>query len=591
MTELQQENSGSPSVPDGGKPSMLCGAGNLLSFGEILLSVMALYLFADKGEVLKVNSAFKRFIAIITILFLALCMTACQESDESKYSRASKLLNEGKYDEAVKLFDEISAYDDASKMAMYGRAVAAAENKDYISALQSFKALGDYKDCPMMITYYTARQYEEQASDVNWSPRIMAAEAYDTIVLFLDSKDRAENNRKTVYDSAVHLAELKQYSESMAMLSALRDYEDSALLRRYYEAFNLEQEDKFTEASHAFAAMEDYRDSKEQASEVLKRGYQEADGQERLGKQEEAYQIFMNLAECEYEDSFERANKPYYDLGMSLRAEKKWPDAIAAFEHAGTYSDAETQVKETKYMQAFDKREQHNWDAAIEIFTALGDYKDSTTVQINETNYQRADALEKEGKQEEAYKLFISLGRYGDAFVRANKPYYDLGVAKREAGEWDAAVAAFEHAGLYEDAKEQIKATRYAEGISKRESHDWKGAIDAFTLAENYSDAIDQISATELERKNWDMEDQELSATKENAFSIITVKVTMRDGEITECSIESEGDQDLLTDEIKSEWANAIVSSNSAMPDVITSSSFKFSAESVREAMADILNQ
>lgn len=109
---------------------MLCGAGNLLSFGEILLSVMALYLFADKGEVLKVNSAFKRFIAIITILFLALCMTACQESDESKYSRASKLLNEGKYDEAVKLFDEISAYDDASKMAMYGRAVAAAENKD-----------------------------------------------------------------------------------------------------------------------------------------------------------------------------------------------------------------------------------------------------------------------------------------------------------------------------------------------------------------------------------------------------------------------------------------------------------------------------
>ena len=194
-------------------------------------------------------------------------------------------------------------------------------------------------------------------------------------------------------------------------------------------------------------------------------------------------------------------------------------------------------------------------------------------------------------KQEEAYELFISLGRYGDAFVRANKPYYDLGVAKREAGEWDAAVAAFEHAGLYEDAKEQIKATRYAEGISKRESHDWKGAIDAFTLAENYSDAIDQISATELERKNWDMEDQELSATKENAFSIITVKVTMRDGEITECSIESEGDQDLLTDELKSEWANAIVSSNSAMPDVITSSTFKFSAESVREAMADILNQ
>ena len=438
----------------------------------------------------------KKPLLVILALALAFCLTACQESDESKYSRANKLLNEGKYDDAVKLFDEISTYEDASKMSMYAKAIAAAENGDYKSALQSFKTLGDYKDCPMMITYYSARQYEEQATDVNWSPRIMAAESYDSVGRFLDSKDRAENCRRTVYDEAVRLAELKQYSESMEMLSALRDYEDSALLRRYYEAFSLEQEDKFTEASRAFAALEDYKDSKEQAVEVLKRGYQEADAQERLGKQEEACRLFLNLAESEYEDSFERASKPYYDLGISLRAGKNWADAIRAFEQAGAYSDAETQVKETKYMQACEKREQHNWDAAIELFTALGDYKDSTTVQINETNYQRADALEKEGKQEEAYKLFISLGRYGDSFARANKPYYDLGVAKREAGEWDEAVAAFEHAGTYEDAAEQIKATRYAEGEAKRAAQDWDGAVEIFVALGDYNDALTQIKET-----------------------------------------------------------------------------------------------
>ena len=405
----------------------------------------------------------KKWIAAALLIALALCLTACQESNESKYNRAGKLMTEGKYDEAVKLFDEISTYEDSSKMAMYGKAIAAAESGDYKSAFSSFKALGEYKDCPMMITYYTARQYEDQATDVNWSSWIMAAETYDTVALFLDSRDRAENCRKAVYDKAVSYAGTEQYVQSIEMLTALRNYEDSETLRRYYEAFSLEQENKFTEASRSFAALGDYKDSKNQAVEVMKRGYQKADAQERLGKQEAAYQIFINLAEGEYQDSFERANKPYYDLGMSLRAEKNWPDAIRAFEHAGTYSDAETQVKETKYMQACDKREQHNWDAAIEIFTALGDYKDSTTVQINETNYQRADALEKEGKQEEAYELFMSLGRYGDAFARANKPYYDLGVAKREAGEWDEAIAAFEHAGLYEDAKEQIKEIRYAD--------------------------------------------------------------------------------------------------------------------------------
>ena len=442
-------------------------------------------------------SKWKKSLAVVLLIILALCLTACQESNESKYKRADKLLTEGKYDEAIKVFDELGTYEDSSKLSMYAKAITAAENGDYKSAITGFQALGDYKDCPMMITYYTARQYESQATDTNWSPRIMAAEAYDTVALFLDSKDRAENNRKTVYDGAVHLANLKQYYESMEMLSALRDYEDSALLRRYFEAFNLEQENKFTEASRAFAALDDYKDSKDQAAEVLKRGYQEADAQERLGKQEESYQIFMNLAESEYEDSFERANKPYYDLGMSLRAEKKWPDAIRAFEHAGTYSDAETQVKETKYMQACDKREQHNWDAAIEIFTVLGDYKDSTTVQINETNYQRADALEKEGKQEEAYKLFVSLGRYGDSFVRANKPYYDLGIAKREAGEWDEAVAAFEHAGTYEDASEQIKETRYLKARFLYEQGDYTASCAEYKLIRGYKDA-DSILKTDI---------------------------------------------------------------------------------------------
>ena len=126
----------------------------------------------------------KRFLVIALLLVLALCLTACQESSESKYSRANKLLAEAKYDEAVKLFEEISTYEDSSKMTMYGKAIAAAEKGEYKVAISSFQALGDYKDCPMMITYYTARQFEDQATDVNWTPRVMAAETYDTIALF-----------------------------------------------------------------------------------------------------------------------------------------------------------------------------------------------------------------------------------------------------------------------------------------------------------------------------------------------------------------------------------------------------------------------
>ena len=52
--------------------------------------------------------------------------------------------------------------------------------------------------------------------------------------------------------------------------------------------------------------------------------------------------------------------------------------------------------------------------------------------------------------------------------------------------------------------------------------------------------------------------------TKENNFSKITVTAGTKNGQITSCKIQSEGEQDLLTDEIRNEWAKAITESGSA---------------------------
>ncbi|MBR2854624.1 MAG: FMN-binding protein, partial [Clostridia bacterium] len=79
--------------------------------------------------------------------------------------------------------------------------------------------------------------------------------------------------------------------------------------------------------------------------------------------------------------------------------------------------------------------------------------------------------------------------------------------------------------------------------------------------------------------------------TQENSFSKVTVIVGAKNGQITSCRIESEGDQDLLTDEIRNEWAKAIIESGSATPDAITGSTLKFSAQSVQDAVAAILAQ
>lgn len=467
---------------------------------------------------------------IALMVFCVLCLSACQESTEAKYDRARKLLTEEKYFEASILFDDISSYEDSSKVSTYAKAIAVAENGDYDAAVSNFIVLGDFKDSSMMVTYYTGRKYERQADATNWSLWVTAAEYYDMANRFLDSEGRAEACRKAVYDKAVQLAGNGEFGQSIVMLNALSSYNDSSDLKKYYTAFKLEQEEKIAEAAEVFKELGDYRNSEEQVGLVLQRGYDKADVLEKAGNQEEASVIFASLGD--YEDSFERANKPFYDLGLAKREEKDWYAAIQAFEKAGAYSDAETQILETRYQQAEYKREQNNWEEAVRLFTDLGEYKDSV-LQVNETYYQQANAMEEKGDREGAYHLFTSLGRYKDAYDRANKPYYELGVAKREAQEWDEAVAAFTKIIQYNDVADQINETYYQQasamekagdqnsayelfislgeykdsyeranrpyyelGVAKREAGKWDDAVEAFTHIITYSDAAEQINAT-----------------------------------------------------------------------------------------------
>ena len=51
----------------------------------------------------------------------------------------------------------------------------------------------------------------------------------------------------------------------------------------------------------------------------------------------------------------------------------------------------------------------------------------------------------------------------------------------------------------------------------------------------------------------------------------------------------SSGEQDLLTDELRAEWAKAILESGSATPDAVTGATLKVSAQSVQEAVEEIL--
>lgn len=434
----------------------------------------------------------KGFAAAIVALLLLLCLSSCQESESSVCNRAEKLLSEEKYTEAAELLDKIPGYPDAEKLSAYVKTVSAAEDGYFNSALSSFKALGDYKDSPQMITYYTGRQYESQADNGNWSVLVTAAEYYDMIKAFRDSAARAENCRRSVYDEAVRLAANGEYAQSAGMLGTLGDFGDSRSLMKYYTALKLEKEGKYAGAAAAFTELRDYSDSAEQAEQVLARGYEKAETLEKAGKTETASLIFAGLGD--YRDASDRAGLYWYELALRKREEKDWYAAIQAFEKAGDYSDAATQILETKYLQALYKRDLENWEEAESLFLSLGNYRNAATEGVSETVYTHASVLEQNGDQEGAYDLFSGLGDYKDAFERANEPYYKLGFALRDEEDWDGAAAAFMKAGAYSDAAEQVKETYYQQASALEEAGDQEGAYSVFIGLGDYRDAFERAN-------------------------------------------------------------------------------------------------
>ena len=92
----------------------------------------------------------KTALAAVLLAAMTLMMTACGNSQEKTYEKATKLLNDGKYAEAAEKFESLGSYEDASQMTMYAKAINEAENGNFEVAFKAFAALGDYKDCAQL---------------------------------------------------------------------------------------------------------------------------------------------------------------------------------------------------------------------------------------------------------------------------------------------------------------------------------------------------------------------------------------------------------------------------------------------------------
>lgn len=357
---------------------------------------------------------------LTAILFLS---SACAESAtgalQEMYAQGELLMVQGDYAGAAAKFDALGTYSDASQMAMYCKAIAAAETFGlYSMAVDAFIDLGDFKDSKQMAKYYEGRAHEAAGTiDVATASDSVLAQAlwqleeaekvYGGLAFFKDSLTR--------YGACgERIKEIKGEQSRRAQIK--RDQELARVEAVYQDALALEQNGDYAEAIKLYRSLNGYKDSVERIAicetAILDEKYDAAVVLMEEGKYSEAIEAFEEIKY--HKDSAEKIKEcetaildEKYNAAVALMEEGKYSEAIAEFEEIKYHKDSATKIKECIL-----------YNATVGTYITFGRYE-----QDNNTANGKEDiewlVLAKENNR------LLVISRY----ALDSKPYNDQGVA------------------------------------------------------------------------------------------------------------------------------------------------------------------
>ena len=430
----------------------------------------------------------KCYILVLMIIILSVILSSCKKSDsqlyEEKEKTAEALMLQHKYVEAAKEMEELTGFQKADQFAGYCRGLEEGEKGEFDTAAELFRELGEYRDSSKMCVYYTARALEINAETGGLDrvdQYLSAAEYYNEVESFRDSKERSEKCYQAAYSIAQALAEQKQYEQAEKAYIQLDKYLDSASLAQkakadaLYEAGDLAAADviykKLDKQYQTYA--NDYQDKYEKANEL------------KAQKQyDEARKLFITLGE--YEDSSKQIQDCTYLEATDLLDEKKYDEAATLFSGLD-YKDSSALALECSYRKAMDLAAERKYDDAAQILTSLNYYKDSK----EQLERLKADELFDNGDLAGAWQIYYELDKNCRTHQKEYEEYFEAAEKLREEGLYDNARKIYSMLGTYSGADELVtqclldkakqyeKENHYTEALAVYDSIQDQDRIDA----------------------------------------------------------------------------------------------------------------
>jgi len=422
---------------------------------------------------------------LILLVVLTFAATAFAEDSASKYTEAQDLMGQGKFTEAATIFDSISTYEDASKLALYCKACAMCDSGYYDIGISTLESLGDFKDCKLRVNYYSARLLDESTVGSTDLEAMEAAKFYyNQNPLFLDSfsrivalDERIEGAKNTIYNDAIKAGDSGHYDKAISALGQITGYEDSNQRIIYYairkdeDALNKDDQDAVIAIANRYIDMGEYLDApscaallNSTADQIVAEKYKAVSTSINAGTLAEADAVLNGFGHY----GNEAVKEHYYLLAEAYRMAENWENAVAAFTKADGYNDAQTQILATYYAEGKDEQAAGNWSEAVAAFTKAGSYSDAQT-QILATYYAEGETQKAAENWTGAVAAFTNADTYKDSAIRKKYCYArELEAKTLLNNSWMSPSAlceeilstinAYEECGDFEDATERLNA-------------------------------------------------------------------------------------------------------------------------------------
>ena len=197
-----------------------------------------------------------------------------------------------------------------------------------------------------------------------------------------------------------------------------------------------------------------------------------------------------------------QSNQGKYESAQKLLGEGKYDQAIEAFSQIEDY---ENSSKYIMYIKAIQLAEKGEYELGIASLQTLGDFKDSTLM----ARYYTARAYEDEMDYESAADIYKTMAtfrdcgeRYAAIPAKIQERTYNEALALEEEQDYESAADIYQSMPDYKDCAERyaaipakIQERTYNQALALEEKQDYEAAADIYQSMPDYKDCAERYAA------------------------------------------------------------------------------------------------